>query len=204
MNEIVPPPHRPHASTQAAEGLPRLRWTLAEFEWLSERGFFGGIDRPRERLELIDGELVPMNAKGNRHERVRGKVTQYLTRTLPAIYDVYGEPGWRPGGDRYLEPEILICKTVANPSTVPPADVLLLIEVADTSFKYDTGTKANIYATLGVAEYWVINAVTLETLIHTAPTSTGYAQITTHPSTATLSPLNLADLKLRLADLELD
>jgi Uma2 family endonuclease len=204
MNEISPPPHKPHASTQAAEGLPRLQWTLAEFEWLSEQGFFGGIDRPRERLELIDGELVPMNAEGNRHERVRGIIQNVIVRQLPIGFLVFNEPGWRPGGDRYLEPEIIVCTAGSDPSTVPPADVLLLIEVADTSLKYDTGTKAKIYATLGVAEYWVINAATLETLIHTAPTPTGYAQITTHPSTATLSPLNLADLTLRLADLGLD
>ena len=82
MNEIPRPPRSQHATTQAADGLPRLAWTLAEFERLSELGFFGGIDRERERLELIDGELLPMNAKGARHEWVRGELLLHLVRKL--------------------------------------------------------------------------------------------------------------------------
>lgn len=203
MNEIVRPPMS-HATTQAADGFPRLKWTLEEFERLSELGFFGGIDGPRERLELIDGDLVPMNAKGIRHERVRGRLTLYLSRLLPVELAVYGEPGWRPGGARYLEPEIIICDIAHDPSTVPPAEVLLLIEVADSSLKFDSSVKANIYATLGVAEYWVIDANTLSTRIHLAPTPDGYTHATDHPSTATLAPFKLPSLTLRLADLGLD
>ena len=204
MNEIARPPHTPHATTQAADGVPRLKWTLDEFEHLSQLGFFGGQDRPRERLELIDGDLVPMNAKGIRHERVRGKLTLYLARALSSDFDVYGEPGWRPGGDRYLEPEIIICKSGSQPSTVPPSDVLLLIEVADSSLTYDTGLKARLYATLGVHEYWVIDANRLTTRVHLNPTEAGYATITNHPSTATLHPYQLPTLGLCMAALGLD
>lgn len=69
MKEFLHPNR--HATTQAADGLPRLKWTLAEFERLSELGFFGGIDGERERVELIDGEIIPMQEKGGRHEWVR-------------------------------------------------------------------------------------------------------------------------------------
>ncbi len=204
MNEIANFIPKRHATTQAADGIPRLKWTLEEFELLSQLGFFGGIDRPRERLELIDGDLVPMNAKGVRHERVRGKLTMYLARAMPVDFDVYGEPGWRPGGDRYLEPEIIICKSASDPSTVPPSEVLLLIEVADSSLAYDTGIKARLYASLGVPEYWVIDANRLTTRVHLKPTQTGYTAITTHPSTATLVPYQIPTLGLRLAGLGLD
>lgn len=50
-------------TTQPAEGLPRRRWTLAEIEALTEQGVFGGTDRPRERFELIGGEIVPTSPK---------------------------------------------------------------------------------------------------------------------------------------------
>jgi Uma2 family endonuclease len=204
MNEITSLIPRPRATTQAADGIPRLKWSLDEFERLSELGFFGGLDRPRERLELIDGELVPMNAKGVRHERVRGKLTLYLARALTTDFDVYGEPGWRPGGDRYLEPVIIICKSADEPSAVPPSQVLLLIEVADSSLAYDTGLKGRLYATLGVPEYWVIDANRLTTRIHLGPTESGYTAITNHASSETLTPHQLPSLTLRLSDLGLD
>lgn len=65
MHEIARP-FRRHATTQAAEGLQRIRWTFADFERLSELGFFGGIDGERERVELIDGEIIPERAGQSR------------------------------------------------------------------------------------------------------------------------------------------
>lgn len=207
MNEIARPferPAIPHATTQAADGLPRLKWTLAEFEYLSDLGFFGGIDGPRERLELIDGDLVPMNAKGNRHERVRGFLTMAVARRLPAGFDFFAEPGWRPGGDRYLEPEIIVCPSGSDPATVPPADIILLVEVADTSLAKDLGVKGRLYASLGVAEYWVVDAVTLETHVHRQPTSAGYETIAILPADAPLAPLAIPGLSFAMASLGID
>jgi Uma2 family endonuclease len=203
MNEISRPPRTQHATTQAADGLPRLAWTLAEFERLSELGFFGGIDREPERLELIDGELVPMHAKGGRHEWVRGELQNHIAEVLPKGYRLYNEPGWRPGGDLYLEPEMIVCKAGFEASAVPPADVLLLIEVADTSLNYDTATKAKIYERLGVREYWVVNAKTLETIVHLDPGSEGYANIRTVDPSVLFAPLALPALTVSLGALKI-
>ena len=68
MSDIAEPKTRP--TTQAAEGVPRLRWTLPEFERLIELGIFTEDDR----IDLIEGELVPIPAKGNRHELVRDEL----------------------------------------------------------------------------------------------------------------------------------
>ena len=202
MNEISRPPKSQHATTQAADGLPRLAWTLAEFERLSELGFFGGIDRERERLELVDGELLPMNAKGARHERVRGELQNVLAARLPKGFRLYNEPGWRPGGDLYLEPEMVICKAGFDPSSVPPGQVLLLIEVADTSLKYDAGLKAKIYASLGVREYWVVNAKTLATTVHLDPAQDGYRKIHLVAVDGVLAPVALPKFSVCLKELK--
>jgi hypothetical protein len=68
MNRIFtpPPPWRP--TTQAADGLPRRRWMVAEIEKMAEDGYF----RDDERFELVGGEIVPMSPKGVRHEMIRG------------------------------------------------------------------------------------------------------------------------------------
>jgi Uma2 family endonuclease len=200
MNDLSTTP-RVRATTQAAEGWPRAKWTLAEFERLSELGFFGGIDGPRERIELIDGELVPMQSKGGRHEWVRVKLQSFLTRRLPVGLDVYGEPGWRPGGERYLEPEMIICHEEFQPRDVPPAEVLLLIEVSDSSLAFDAGPKAAIYSQLGIAEYWVINANTLETRVHRGPGAPVYGLVTPVAFDALLQPHRVDGLAFRLSDL---
>lgn len=203
MNEITRLPKAQHETTQAADGLPRLKWTLEEFERLSELGFFGGADRERERLELVAGELLPMHAKGRRHERVRGELFYCLSEMLPTGFRIFGEPGWRPRGDLYLEPEMLICKSGVHPDEAPPSDVLLLIEVADSSLVYDTGLKANIYASLGVREYWVVNAKTLETTVHLAPNEQRYEQVATVAPSETLTPHLLPALAVSLGALKI-
>ena len=187
-------------TTQAAEGVPRLRWSLAEFERLGELGIFS----EHEHVELIDGELVPMAAKGNRHERVRGKLLNFLMRRLPTALEIYSELGWRPGGDFYCEPEIFICPPTSEPSLVPPGEVALLIEVAHTSLAYDTGLKMRTYAALGVREYWVVNAVTLETGVHRKPGDGGYAEVRDFAPSETIVPHLVPALALAMADLGIE
>ena len=200
MNEMTRTPKR-HATTQAADGLPRLKWSLEEFERLSELGFFGGINNEPERIELIDGELVPMHAKGSRHEWVRGELQNSLTERLPRGLRLFAEPGWRPGGDRYMEPEIIICPAGFQQSAVPPAEVLSLIEVSDTSLKFDQGLKAKIYAMLGVREYWVVDAKTLSTRVHLEPAGNGYGKTLDVRASETLTPHLIAGLAVSLGEL---
>ena len=200
MNEVTRI-RAPHATTQAADGLPRLKWTLIEFEKLSELGFFGGIDGERERVELVDGEIVPMHAKGSRHEWVRGELQNALSERLPRGHRLYTEPGWRPGGERYFEPEIIICKAGFQASQVPASEVLLLVEVSDTSLKYDEGTKARIYSILGVREYWVVDAKSLSTLVHCDPSPEGYRSQSKVPKSKTLTPALLPELSISMGSL---
>jgi Uma2 family endonuclease len=73
--------------------MPRLRWTLAEFERLTELGVFTEDDR----IELIGGELVPMSPKGNRHENLKALLSDWVYRRLPESLLLTGEFGWCPG-----------------------------------------------------------------------------------------------------------
>jgi Uma2 family endonuclease len=201
MNDHTRPPR--HRTTTTADGLPRLSWSLAEFERLSELGFFGGVEGPRERVELVDGEILPMHAKGGRHEWVRSEIQKELLLRLGRDFSVYSEPGWRPGGDLYLEPELIVCRAGLKPSEVPPADVLLLIEVADSSLAYDTGLKARIYARLGIGEYWVVNARTLETLVHLHPQGEAFSDAKLVAADVMLAPTRLPAITFSLGSLGL-
>jgi Uma2 family endonuclease len=107
-------------TTQAAEGVPRFRWSLPEFERLGELG----ILTEEDRIELIEGELVPMSPKGNRHEVVRGAILNWLRRNLPNEFDLCVEPGWRVA-DSYCEPDFLVRPVGCNPTSVPPHEIAL-------------------------------------------------------------------------------
>jgi Uma2 family endonuclease len=197
MNEMPRAP-RMIPTTQAAEGVPRMRWTLAEFERLGELG----ILTEEDRIELIEGELVPMSPKGNRHEVVRGAILNWLRRNLPNEFDLHVEPGWRAGGS-YCEPDFLVGPAGCNPTSVPPRDVALLIEVADSSLKMDTTAKAGVYARAGVRDYWVVNARSLMTKVYRGPSARGYGSIVNVRASQVLTPLVIRSLTLRLCDLSI-
>jgi Uma2 family endonuclease len=199
MNEIPREP-RMRPTTQAAEGVPRLRWTVAEFERLAEVGVFTEDDR----IELIGGELVPMSPKGNRHEMVCAALHNWLRHNLPRELDYHPEPGWRADDTNYFEPDFLVGPAGFKRTCISPADVLLLIEVAHSSLAFDTTAKAGRYAALGVREYWVVNAVTLETRAYRAPSASGYAEVDTVAANERLAPALIPSLAVTLADLRIE
>lgn len=199
MNELPREP-KTRPTTQAAEGVPRLRWTLAEFERLVELGIFNEDDR----IELIEGELVPMAAKGNRHEIVRDELMNWMIQRFPKTLRLSSEIGWRPpGADTYVEPDFLICPIALKGVTVAPTEVLLAIEIAHSSLRFDTTTKARLYAALGVRDYWVVNAETLVARVHRQPSSEGYASVIEVPPSEVVVPLLTPSLAVKLADLDI-
>jgi Uma2 family endonuclease len=190
-------------TTQGAAGVPRLRWTLAEFEQLAELGFFTDEDH----LELIGGELVPLAPKTVRHETVRSElVNSRAMRRLPNDVGIAAALGWRINEDTYLEPDFLLYPEACKRDIpwLPPTEVLLAIEVADLSLEFDTTFKARLYAGLGVREYWVIDAVSLMTHVHRGPSPTGYAELRAVPATETLTALLVASFAMKLAGLRLE
>ena len=199
MNEHIPRPRR--EPTQAAEGLPRWRWTLAEFERFIELGILTEDDR----VELIGGELVPMAAKGISHENVKGELQDWFGRNLPAHARLVIELGWRPDAETYCEPDLIVFPRRFKPfSKVSPGAVHLVIEVSDSTLKFDLSTKANLFSRLGVREYWTVNAYTLETHVHLQPTPTGYRTVTKRKPAALLKPHLVPEISLRLKDLGID
>ena len=199
MNELPRQP-KTRATTQAAEGVPRLRWTLDEFERLTELGVFSEDDR----IELIGGELVPMSPKGNRHEVVRGALHTWLRRHLPEEFDYHVESGWRADGTEYMEPDFLVGPAGCSPTMVAPEDVVLVIEVAFSSLRFDLTAKARRYASMGVREYWVVDAKTLVTNIHREPTGVEYAKVTEVSPGETLAPLFAPTLAVKLSELPIE
>ena len=179
----------------------QLKWTLPEFEKLIELGILTEADR----VELIGGELIPMAAKGVKHENVRGALQSWLTMAWPALahgadLQFYSELGWRPDGASYFEPDFLVCSRRLAAATVQPEDVRLVIEVSRTSLAFDLGFKASIYAGIGVVEYWVVDAARLQVHVHREPVKGQYPIIKKYGRNARIAAGFVPELFLRLTD----
>jgi Uma2 family endonuclease len=130
--------------------------TGAEFDSMVERGAFDAIG-PR-KIELIRGELRFMNPAGPVHD----DYIDYLTRwshdqTTASDANIRVQCGFVCDDDR-PEPDVLWLKPRRYGRTRPTAaDVMLLIEVADSSLAADLQEKADLYAESGIAEYWVVD-----------------------------------------------
>jgi Uma2 family endonuclease len=158
--------------TSAAEGLPRRRFTVAEVEAMVA----AGVMEEDERVELIGGELVPMSPKGNHHEVLKAALLQRWYRAAPDGFDLVPETTFRLSEDTYLEPDVVIYPRATGIPGLRADNLLLVVEIADSSLRYDVGRKAALYASFGVHELWVIDAVRLTTGVFREPSADGYRE----------------------------
>jgi len=187
-------------STQAAEGLPRRRFTVAEIEAIVAAGV---IDED-ERFELVGGEVVPMSPKGVRHELVKVALLDRWIRARPDECRVAQETTLRLSEDTLLEPDIIIYPRETGLAGIAGPNVLLVVEVADSSLSYDLGRKASLYASFGVRELWVIDAVRLQSQVFRHPSPEGYQETFDVGRDQRLTPAFAPEVfALKLEDLEL-
>jgi Uma2 family endonuclease len=134
--------------TSAAEGLPRRRFTVAEVEAMVA----AGVMEEDERVELIGGELAPMSPKGNHHEALKAALLCRWYRAVPDDLDLVPETTFRLSEDTYLEPDVVIYPRATGIPGLAAENVLLVVETADSSLRYDVGRKAALYASFGIRE----------------------------------------------------
>ncbi|MEN3794065.1 Uma2 family endonuclease [Fulvimarina sp. MAC3] len=185
-------------TTQAAEGLPRRRFSVAEIEAFVRTGLIP----EHERFELIGGEIVPMSPKGMRHERIKTWLAKTLYRQLPDRFLTTSETTLKLGSDTFLEPDFVLYETTSGIGSLDPSTCLLAIEIGISSLAYDQGPKAAIYASFGVRELWVIDGTRLKTRVFREPGPDGYGWIADHAPTEALEPLAVPGFSLTLYDYE--
>jgi Uma2 family endonuclease len=186
--------------TSAAEGLPRRRFTVAEVEAMVA----AGVMEEDERVELIGGELVPMSPKGSRHEVLKIALVDCWIRARPIACRVAQETTFRLSEDTYLEPDIVIYPHATGIKGLSASNVLLVVEIADSSLRYDIGRKAALYASFGIRELWVIDAVRLTTRVFREPAADGYRNASDLGPSDRLTPMLAPEaFALRLDELDL-
>jgi Uma2 family endonuclease len=186
--------------TSAAEGLPRRRFTVAEVEAMVT----AGVMEEDERVELIGGELVPMSPKGFEHEVLKTALLDRWYRLPDREADLVAATTFRLSEDTYLEPDVVIYPRTTGIRGLNAINVLLVVEIADSSLRYDIGRKAALYASFGIRELWVIDAVRLTTRVFREPAADGYRNASDFGPADRLAPLIAPQaFALRLDELEL-
>ncbi len=176
---------------------PHRRFTVDEFEQMGAAGIIG----PDERVELIAGEIYVMSPAGRFHEVLRHYLMAHWSRCVRPEYFVTDEMQLRLSDYHQPVVDIGVLPFAMLPPDARGPDMLLVLEIADSSLAIDTGLKAAAYAAGGVREYWVINARTRSTLIHHDPGSDGYTSKFEVPATEAVTPLLVPELAIRLVDL---
>jgi Uma2 family endonuclease len=160
-----------------------------------------GILRPEERVELIHGEIVRMSPIGTRHSAVVDRANRAFVRLAgdsaivrvqsTTVLDEFCAPEpdlalLRPRDDFYIHKH--------------PAgrDILLIVEVADSSLDYDTSVKAELYAILGVPEYWVVDLQNNRVLAYSDALRDRYRTVREFHQGESIAPQLLPDCRLTM------
>ena len=173
----------------------RRRFTVHDYHRMGE----AGILHEDDRVELIEGELLEMAAIGTRHFTCVNQLNRLLVRGVgdgaivspqnPARLDEYSEP----------QPDLTVLRVRDYRESLPmPEDVLLLIEVSDTTLRYDRGIKLPLYARAGIREVWIVDLPGQAIERHTDPPGDHYRHTERVGKGEELAPLALPGLSLRV------
>lgn len=187
-------------STTAQALYQRRRLTVANYHHMGKSGIF----QEDERVELIEGEIVQMPPIGSPHAGPVSQLSQMLRETVgrqavvsvqnPVILDDYSEP----------LPDITLLKRRSDfyKSSHPrPEDVLLIIEVSDTTLRYDREVKVPLYARHGIPEVWIVDLANDCLQVFRDPLEASYQDCQTLAVSDSITPLTVPQCTIHLAGL---
>lgn len=158
----------PSRNIAMAPPIPMRTWTVEEYHRLIQSGVFAKDGR----FELLEGWIVPKISRNPPHDAAMDQTQDQLRPHLPT--------GWRmrmqsaiTTADSEPEPDIAVVRGTArdySASHPVPADIAMIIEIAESSLTEDRRDKARIYSRAGIAVYWIVNLVDSQLEIYTDPT----------------------------------
>ena len=184
--------------TQVEAQVTRRLFTADEFHKMAE----AGILHEDDRIELIEGELIEMAAIGTRHFTCVNTLNRFLVRSVGDEGIVSVQNPVRLHEKLEPQPDLVVLRNKDYSEALPgPEDVLLLIEVSDTTTRYDRETKLPLYARSGVQEAWVVDLQNRAVERHTEPSESGYRLVRRAGKGGSLPSEALPKLVLKVDDI---
>lgn len=156
--------------------LQKRLFTVDEYYRMAETGILSEDDR----VELIEGEIIKMSPIGRRHAGCVNRLNSLFSERLGRSAVVSVQNPVRLSDRTEPQPDIALLIPRADfysEGHPQPQEVLLLIEVADTTIEYDREVKISLYAQAGISEVWVVDIVEELVEVYRQPSANGYAEV---------------------------
>jgi Uma2 family endonuclease len=187
----------------ARVALQRRRFTVEEYHRMAETGILTADDR----VELIEGEIVHKSPIGPRHALCIAELTGHFNIALAGRAVVWPQNSLRLPRDTEPLPDVVLLHTPPDRyhRRVPqPLDVMLLVEVADTSARYDRGVKLPLYARAGIPEVWIVDFTADVVEVYGEPGASGYAASQRVGRDGSVAPAAFPDTALSVDEILLE
>ncbi len=153
------------------------------------------------RVELLDGEIIEMSPIGYRHAYLVTRLRELFIKKLGFKHAIYEQNPVKLSESSMPQPDLLVLRQASSgyaDSLPTHADVLILVEVSDSSVQYDRQEKLPIYAAANISEFWLVDAEQQTVEQYTAPLSERYAKLVIHQLQETIHSFNLPELEIAL------
>jgi Uma2 family endonuclease len=178
----------------------RHRFTVDEFLAMDESGLFA----PDQRLELIDGEVIEMAPIGTRHAAAVARLSMLFSVVLVQRAIVWAQSPIRLDGFNLPQPDVVLVGWRADfyrDRHPGPEDVVLVVEVSDSSRRWDRGVKRPRYAAAGIPEMWLVDLVAGVVEVARSPAPGGYGTVEALGRGETVAPGAFPELAVAVSDL---
>jgi len=199
---LTPPPAAPPIPQIASEPFP-WKWTRDQVIQIYDLGMFHG-----QRVMLIDGEVLTMSPMKSEHANGIVFAMQQLQLLFGSNFTVRPQLPLDLGKSTDPEPDIAVVAGPPRSHPNTPDTAVLVLEVSDTTLKFDLGDKASLYAAAGIADYWVLDVIGKQLHRHRDPRRDAkrrfgysYRDVKLLPATDQISPLAMPGGSLLVADL---
>ncbi|HLF13185.1 MAG TPA: Uma2 family endonuclease [Gammaproteobacteria bacterium] len=185
-------------STVMQEWPRRHRITVEHYYRMAEAGLF----EEDERVELINGEIIDMPPMGSRHAGTVAQLTDVLSHAVGGRAMIRAQLPVRLSDDSEPEPDIAVVKLRSDyyKSNHPvAADILLLVEISDTTVRYDRQVKVPLYAQRGIPEVWIVDLQSGEMHFYRSPVNGKYTVASSTAEPGVVSIASLPSVKVDLS-----
>lgn len=177
--------------------LPYHRWSVEEFHQMAAAGLLDETDR----VELIEGEMIDMAPIGSKHAFIVNRMSQAFSLSIGGQCLVSTQNPVRLGERSEPQPDIALLRNGNYMEALPTAaDVLLIVEVSDTTFAYDRDVKLGLYARHGIPEVWLLEVNERELTVYREPAEGQYRLIRKPTAGEAVSPTLVPGVALRLTE----
>ncbi|MBI4318299.1 MAG: Uma2 family endonuclease [Chloroflexi bacterium] len=180
--------------------LTRRRFTVSEYEQMAQAGILDEDDR----VELIDGEVIEMTPIGPRHAGCVNRLSDLMFSKFRSLATVSPQNPVIIGEYTALQPDLALLRHRPDfyaSSHPKPSDVLLLVEVADSSVARDRHVKMPLYAQSGIPEVWLVDMEQESITVYREPVNGGYRTAQVLRRGDKLAPAAFPSRKLSVADI---